>query len=114
MVSLTLLLGILSVAGEQTAEQLFGGLLKAQWMRLIALLVTIGLACGTKVLAQDLRLPEYGWGQTIIIGVIAGLGSNIWHGFIKQYLPGANKGTMSGSLAETCRIIIHSWPRPPK
>ena len=108
MPQLTLLLGILTIAGQQAAEQIFGGIVKGAWMRYLALATTIGLAFAAKILAEDLGLPEYGWGQTAVVGVLAGLGSGVWHGVISARFPGANKATISGAVGKALL-----WPGRP-
>ena len=107
------LLAILTVAGQQAAEHLFGGLFSGGFMRYVAIGTTVGLAFVLKILAPDLGIPEFGWVETAVIGVLAGLGSNVFHGILSSRAPGANKGTLVDGFRSLGTWLSRLAPQPP-
>ncbi len=98
----------LSLLGQQVSENLLGTLISGTLMRLAAIGVCIGLAFGAGQLGFD-ALAGYTTLQTIVLGAFAGLGSNVLHGFLVRFAPGANSAPLLGFLGT---LSIRSSPPP--
>ena len=90
----------LSLVSQQVTENVLGTLLQGPAMRLAALAVTVGLAFSAQALGLA-GLEAYSPAKIIVLGVAAGLGSNVVHALVNQYAPGAKKATLLGFLAPT-------------
>ncbi len=109
------LLAILTASGQQAAEQAFGAFFSGFWMRYLAIGTTVGLACALKVLAQYIGIPEYPWGATAVIGVLAGLGANAWHPLLDKLSGGklSNDNTLGGVVKTIVTNSSNDNSRPP-
>ena len=99
-------LGVLSLVGQQVTENLLGLHLKKEWMKLAAIGVTIGLAFVGWQLDVD-GLKGLDAGKVAILGLLAGLGSNVTHALFSHFIP-SSKGAPIAGLLEKMRP-----PAPP-
>lgn len=91
------LLGAISLAGERVTEEFLGPFLTGRWMKLAAILACVGLAYGAWVV--DLNgLAASSALQVLVLGVFAGLGSNLLHSFLVLWAPDSKKAPLAGVL----------------
>jgi hypothetical protein len=105
------LVGI-STAGEQVAENLWGGFVKGPIMRYLAIVTTIGIAYAAWALDVG---PLEGLSpiKVAVYGVFAGLGSNVIHSVFGAVLPGTRNATLSGAVAQVFQRQSDDVPPSP-
>jgi hypothetical protein len=103
--------GALTLAGQQVAEHLFGGLIHGAQMKYLALLTTVAISYGVWALAWG---PIADWDaiRVGVLGVFAGMGTNVLDGLVKRYAPAAKDATLSKAAA-TFLARAPASPRPP-
>ena len=97
MGNIAVILGMLTLAGQQAAQHLFGGYLHGSWMRYVAIGTTIGIAALCKTLALPFFPFDWPWVQVLALGLLAGLGANVFHALLPK---GANDTTVSHSIGK--------------
>ena len=102
----------LSVVGQQVAENLFGTFVRGPAMRLVAIGSTVGLAIGAWHLGLEALAP-YTLGKVVVLGVAAGLGSNVVHALLGRFAPGANDATLGTLVKNAMAPLPPTIPKPP-
>ena len=100
------LLLALSLIGQQVAENLFSPFVSGQWMRIVALAVCVGLTFGAQTLGLK-GLEGFSPLQVAVLGIAAGLGSNVIHGLLARFAPGSNVAPLAGILT---KLANHTPP----
>ena len=90
-------LAVLSLVGQQVTENLLGLYVKKEWMKLAAIGVTIGLAFVGWQLDVD-GLKGLDASKVAILGLLAGLGSNVTHALFSRFIPSSKGAPIAGLL----------------
>ena len=98
MQEIAIFLPALSLAGQQVAEHLFGGFIHGAYMKYLAILTTVGLCYASWALGWG-PILEWDAGRVGILGVVAGLGSNILDAVMGLVIPKAKGSTISKAAA---------------
>ena len=108
MQELAVFIPALSLAGQQVAEHLFGGLVKGAYMKYLAILTTVGLAYAGWALGWG---PIASWDavRVGVAGVLAGMGSNVLDAILGRAFPAAKEATLSKAAAR----VLFRPPGPP-
>lgn len=88
----------LAFVNQQVTENIFGPWLHAHLMRLASIGVGVGMAFGL----QEIDLMGMGalpLSQTLVMGGLSGLGSNVVHALWERFAPGNTNAPVAGILA---------------
>ena len=94
------LLLTISLLGQQVSENLLSPFLSGRWMKLAAILMSVVLFFGAWVL--DLNgAAVYTAVQVVVLGIFAGLGSNVVNGLLNRFAPTSKDAPLAGVLRDT-------------
>ena len=103
------LLLAISLAGQQISENLLSTLLTGPLMKLAAIGVSVGLTFGAWTMGIE-GLARFSVEQVAVLGVFAGLGSNVMHAILARIAPSNTATPFVGVLAN---LRKNRTPRPP-
>ena len=89
----------LAVVNEQVVENVFGTFIHAHLMRVAAIGTGVGLAFGVQQLGL-LNMDALTTWQTVALGGISGLGSNVVHSLWEKFAPGSGNAPVLGILGK--------------
>ena len=89
----------LSVVNQQVVENVFGPFLHAHLMRVASIGTGVGLAFGVQELGL-FNMDALTTMQTVTLGAISGLGSNVVHALWERFAPGSGNAPVLGILSK--------------
>jgi hypothetical protein len=104
-------LAALFLAGQQITENLLGPSVKGHWMRVAAIGITVGLTYLAWALEVE-GLKGLPGEKVAMLGVLAGLGSNVFHAVLKKVAP-SNTAAPLVTLLDFLRPPSPPPPAPP-
>ena len=93
------LLLAISLASQQVTENLLGPWVKKEYMRVAAIGITVGLTFAAWTIGMD-GLEGLPAGKVAVLGVVAGLGSNVTHALLNRFAPSNKNNAVIGLLSK--------------